>query len=187
MSESDDIPRWFAMSAPFRNEMRAKALLDSRGVENFVAMCHRIFIDSRGRKLRKEMPAVSNLIFVRSTRAELQLLKAKVEYLQYKVRPENGKNVPIVVPDEQMQQFMAVCKSRSEQLIYLQPDEVDLRKGTPVRVVGGAFDGVEGLFVKVKGIRSRRVVISVQGLATVAMAEIGDGLIEVLEEKMIKT
>ena len=49
-------------------------------------------------------------------------------------------------------------------------------------MVGGFFDGVEGLFVKVKGIRSKRVVVSVEGLTSVVLTEISDGLIEPIRE-----
>ena len=64
-------------------------------------------------------------------------------FLQYRTFPENGKNVPIVVPDNQMQQFIAVCETHNEQLMYLNPDEINIAKGTPVRIIGGTFDGVE--------------------------------------------
>ena len=45
------------------------------------------------------------------------------------------------------------------------PDEVNLRKGTKVRITGGDFEGYEGVFVKVKGARDRRVVISLQAVS----------------------
>ena len=90
--------------------------------------------------------------------------------------------MPIVVPDEQMAHFMAVCNGQSENLRYMLPSEVNLTQGTRVRVIGGAFDGIEGHFVKVKGIRSKRVVVSLDGLASVVIAEIADGLIEAIKE-----
>ena len=53
--------------------------------------------------------------------------------------------------------------------------------GTRVRIIGGDFEGQEGLFLKVKGARDRRVVIEVQGVIAVAMATIHPDLIEVIE------
>lgn len=178
----DSQPVWFAMSAPYCNEMRAKALLESKDIECFVPMCYKIVESRMGAKSRKLAPAIHNLIFAHTTKARIQEVKAGVRYLQYRVKPENGKNVPIVVPDEQMAHFMAVCNSQSESLRYMLPSEVNLAQGTRIKVIGGAFDGLEGHFVKVKGIRSKRVVVSLDGLASVVMAEIADGLIEAIKE-----
>jgi transcription antitermination factor NusG len=135
-----------------------------------------------GGKSRKLVPAIHNLIFAHTTKERIQEVKQGVRFLQYRTRPEKGRNVPIVVPDEQMVHFMAVCRSENEQLRYLLPSEVKLERGTRIRVVGGYFDGLEGNFVKVKGIRSKRVVVTLEGLASVALAEITDGLIEVVKE-----
>ena len=57
-----------------------------------------------------------------------------------------------------------------------------MEKGTPVRIVGSAFDGVEGTFVKVNGIRKKRVVVLVQGIAAVMVAEFTDGYLQVLDK-----
>ena len=39
-------------------------------------------------------------------------------------------------------------------------------------------------FVKVKGIRNKRVVVSIDGLASVALSEISDGMIEPLDDQI---
>lgn len=179
--QPESTPVWFAMSAPYCNEMRAKALLESKNIECFVPMCYKIVESRQGIKSRKLVPAIHNLIFAHTTKERIQEIKSGVHYLQYRVRPEKDKNVPIVVPDGQMVHFMAVCKSDNEQLRYLTPSEVDLERGTRIKIIGGYFDGVEGTFVKVKGIRSKRVVVTLDGVASVALAEITDGLIEVIK------
>ena len=79
-----------------------------------------------------------------------------------------------------MQQFISVSRLHNERLIYLTPEEINLAKGTRVRVLGGPFDGVEGAFVKVRGCRSKRVVILIQGILAVAVAEVKPDLIEVI-------
>ena len=84
----------------------------------------------------------------------------------------NGQK--IIVPDDQMKQFIAVAGTYDEHLIFFSPDEVNLRKGTKVRIRGGV--------AKVKGARDRRVVISLQGVIAMAMATLSPDLIEVIEE-----
>ena len=58
--------------------------------------------------------------------------------------------------------------------------ELNLSKGTRVRITGGDFAGQEGIFLKVKGARDRRVVIEIQGVIALAMATIHPDLIEVI-------
>ena len=173
---------WFAMSAPYRRELKAKAFLESKSVECFVPMKSAVIERRSGIKSRQQVPAIHNLIFVHASKEEIQELKNGKDFLQYMTRPLNGKNIPITVPDKQMQQFIAATQAANEELVYLQPEEIDLKKGTRVRVHGGTFDGAEGLFVKVRGKRNRRVVLLIEGVTAVALAEISPDLIEVIKE-----
>jgi hypothetical protein len=63
----------------------------------------------------------------------------------------------------------------------LTPEQVDLAKGTRVRVVGGCLDGLEGIFVKIEGLRNRRFVLSIPNVTSVATAEVSDGVLEVIK------
>lgn len=170
---------WFAMCAPYCKELEAKQLLDSQAIETFVPMCYKVFVKN-GKKKKELVPAVRNLLFVRTSWEVIREVKKRILFLQYMTRPEAGKNIPIIVPDMQMQQFISVSRNYNEHLIYLTPEEINLSKGTRVRILGGPFDGVEGSFLKIKGCRSKRVVIQVQGIVAVAVAEVCPDLIEVI-------
>ena len=172
---------WFAMSAPYRRELIAKEYLERKEVECFVPMKETLVERRNGIKRRQMVPAIHNLIFVHTSKERIKILKQGVNFLQYHTRPQNGKNVPIIVPDVQMQQFITVTCAKNESITYLRPEEVDIKKGTRVRVHGGAFDGTEGHFVKVQGKRSRRVVMLIEGIAAVALTEISTDFIEVIE------
>ena len=172
---------WFAMSATFGRELKAQAYLEKNEVKCFVPMQYQLVNDRKQGKVRKLVPAISNLIFVYTTKERIQELKGSVDYLQYLTMPVDGKNVPIIVPENQMQQFITVCETHDEKLVYLSPDEIHLEKGTPVRIIGSAFDEVEGTFVKVEKRRKKQVVVLVQGVAAVMIAEFADGYLQVLE------
>ena len=178
--ESEEELLWFAMSSPYRRELKARDFLISKNVECFVPMRYAMTEKRNGRKCRQLVPAVHNLIFVHTTRERIKQLKQGVDFLQYRTRPENGKNIPITVPHRDMQQFIAITEKNNEELIYLTPGEIDLKKGTRVRVHGGPFDGTTGIFIKIRGKRSKRVVIEIEGLTAVALAEITPDLIELL-------
>lgn len=171
---------WFAMSTPYHREMKAKLLLDKYNIENFIPMHYEVVETKRGKE-RLFVPLIHNLLFVKTSRKVIQQIKTGLPYLQYRVRSEAGRNVPIIVPPKQMEQFIAVCQTQNEELIFLQPEEINLSKGTRVRIVGGMFDGIEGVFVKLKGKRQRRVVVLLDNIAAVATAEISPDLIQVLE------
>lgn len=172
---------WFAMSATFGRALKAKNYLEGQKVECFVPMKYEIFGGKEQKKSRQLIPAISNLIFVHTTKEQIKTLKVGIGYLQYLTKPEGERNIPIIVPDEQMSQFMAVCNTLNEELVYLAPDEIDLEQGTPVRIIGSIFDGIEGTFVKVKKSRKKRVVVMVQGIAAVMLAEFTDGYLQVLK------
>ena len=179
-SNDDDIIVWFAMSAPYRRELKAKERLEGMGIESFVPMTKAI-VERRGIKRRETVPAIHNLIFVHTTKNIIKQAKQGIEYLQYRTKPCNGKNTPIIVPDREMEQFITITNARMEEITYLQPDEIDIKKGTKVRIHGGTFNGTEGIFVKIKGKRNRRVVVLIEGLAAVAInAELSPDIIEIL-------
>lgn len=172
---------WFAMSATFGRALKAKDFLESRSVRTFIPMKYDVVDTGKQGKKRQLIPAINNLLFVHTTRSSIQSLKSELSYLQYLTRPEGLRRVPIIVPDSQMEQFIAVCDTHNEKLIYLNPSEINLEKGTPVQIVGGAFDGVQGTFIKVDGIRNRRVAVLVPGIAAVVIADITQGCLKVLE------
>ena len=176
---SSEKMQWFAMRATYRRGMQIKALLDKEGINNFIPMRYEVRIRN-GRKRRELVPVISDLIFVHAVQSELQKVKFKLPYFQYMIDIRNGQK--IIVSDDQMRQFIAVAGTYDEHLIFFSPDEVNLRRGTKVRITGGDFEGYEGVFVKVKGARDRRVVISLQGVIAMAMATLSPDLIEVIEE-----
>jgi hypothetical protein len=104
----------------------------------------------------------------------IQELKKDHPYLQYHTCHVEGVNRPIIVPDGDMQRFISVCETHDERLLYLSPDEVRLASGTPVKIIGSKFDGVEGTFMRVEGKRKKHVVVCIQGVAAVAIATLED-------------
>jgi transcription antitermination factor NusG len=117
---------------------------------------------------------LGNLIFAKSSKKVLDpvLKEAKLTLsissdLYY--RDFSDKRV-IVVPENQMQNFIAVAGNEKEQVIYLSNDEVNFRKGMRVKITGGVFAGVEGIFMRIKG--DKRLVVSIPDLFSVATAYI---------------
>lgn len=178
MEADKDSEIWYAMRATYRREPDAMRLLEKENLGCFVPMQYKISI-KKGKKIRVLVPVVHNLLFVHARPSELKRVKSQVAYLQYITDTRSGQK--IIIPDNEMQRFIAVAGSYSDHLLYFQPDELNLSKGTKVRIIGGDFEGQEGIFLKVKGARDRRVVIEIQGVIAVAMATIHPDLIDVIE------
>ena len=168
---------WFAMRVTYSREVKMKELLEEKGVECFVPMQYQTKI-IRGRKAKILKPVIHNLLFARATKTEMQEIKKHYEYLQYIINREHQK---IIVPDAQMQRFIAVAGTYDEQLIWVNPEDLNIKKGTRVRITAGDFEGQEGIFIKVKGARDKRVVIAIQGVIAVAMTTLHPSLIEVIK------
>ncbi len=180
-----DVARWHAMRVTFRREISVKVAIDDEradGVKTFVPMRRMIKVTGRGKKMSVLEPAVHNLLFVKSTRAWLQQFKSRVPHLQYMTARVAGNNVPIVVRDEDMERFIAVSRNSIDDAVYLTPGEVDLTRGTRVRLHGGPLDGVEAIYVKLQGKRNKRIVVEIPNVITVATATVAPDFIEVLSD-----
>lgn len=173
---------WFAMRATYGRNMEMKQNLDEAGFQSFVPMRYVVALDRRGRKVKKFVPVVRDLIFVYTDQATMYSLKQQYETLRNIYIPsEDGRKRPVVVQDDQMESFMKVTETLSDGLLFFTPEEVNLSKGVKVRIHGGQFDGLEGTFIKVKGARDKRVVVEVSGVIVVATCSLKCDLVEVLK------
>ena len=172
----DDSVRWYAMRVTYRRELAVRDLLEAEGMETFIPMRYTLKI-KKGVPKRQLVPAVSSLLFIHAPQSVIQQIKANIPHLQY--IPDKNRQ-KISVPESQMRHFIAACGSYNESLHFFDPSELNLTKGTPVRIIGGDFEGMEGVFVKIKGKRDRRVVVAIQGVIAVAIATIHPDLIEVI-------
>ncbi|MFT4170561.1 MAG: UpxY family transcription antiterminator [Dysgonomonas sp.] len=171
---------WHVMRIPYNREMLFKNHLDTIDIENFIPM-HYKYVEKKGQKIKVLVPVVNNLVFVKTSRAVLNKVKTEVE-LRFPVRymMDRVRNEPMVVPENQMNNFLSVAKTYDDQLIYLDSSEVLLRRGDKVRITQGPLAGVVGEFLRIRG--DRRVVVSVDGLMSVATAYIAPYQLERLEE-----
>jgi transcription antitermination factor NusG len=181
ITPSDD-KKWYALRVTYSREMALKAYLTEQKIENFIPMRYADVVKNEQRT-RKLVPAIHNLVFVHTTRKIIDAVKSEeraglppVRYIM-----DRETRQPVVVPDGQMKSFIAVAGNYDEQIIYLDPAEIKLRKGDMVRVVGGLFEGAVGRYVRIKN--DRRVVVLIEGLMAVATVPIHPSLIERIEEE----
>lgn len=177
-SKPEEKKVWYALRVTYNRELKVKNDLDARGIASFLPMQYKRVV-REGRMIKELVPSVHNLIFVNIEPARMVQYKASTSLpVRYIMNHETHK--PIVVPDRQMQSFIAVAGTHDEQLIYLDSDPGDFSQGDRVRILGGPFEGAEGVFVRVKG--DRRVVVNIPGIVAVATTFIHPSLIEKIDK-----
>lgn len=177
MNES---PVWYVMRFLYNRKSGTRERMERAGIETFVPMHYKVRLVN-GRKVRSYVPVLGDMIFVRSTRVELAPYLASDSYFQFRYKRGGAQAEPLVVPDKDMDAFMTALRS-SERPMYFTPAELNISKGTRIRIHGGPCDGMEGVFMKVKGARARRLVVELPNTIAVAV-EINPDLIEVLADR----
>lgn len=163
---------WFPMRVTYQREMKVKAELDRLGIESFVPMTYKVVDADTDNPCRKFVPAIRNLIFVRSTQERISHLKSSneiLEPLRYMIdNTAEEAHTIMTIPDKQMQNFMRVASKSDDSVMFLNDESVVGKEGKRVEIIGGAFEGVTGVIRRVK--RCKRVVVEIEGVASVAIA-----------------
>ena len=167
-----DPRNWFPMRVTYSRELKVKAELDRLEIENFVPMTYKLIDDDTDNPHRELVPAINNLIFVRSTQERISGLKASnevLEPLRYMMdRTASREHAIMTVGDREMENFMRVASRTDDSVMFLDEETVVGKEGKRVEIVGGAFEGVTGVIRRVK--RCKRVVVEIEGVASVAIA-----------------
>lgn len=170
---------WYAIRVTYNREMKVKAELDARNIENFIPMKYTLGIKN-GRRVKKLVPTVHNLIFLHIEPSVMKVFKATTSLpICYIMNPATKK--PALVPEDQMKNFIAVAGTYDEQLEYLEVKPGQFTRGDRVRIIGGPFEGAEGVLRRVKG--NHRVVVSIEGIVAVATTTIHPSLLLKLPKK----
>lgn len=175
-----DPKAWFPMRVTYSREMKVKVELDRLGIENFVPMTYRL-VDADSESPRRELvPAINNLIFVHATQNQITRLKTTneaLEPLRYMMDHTAEKPHEIMtVPDRMMDNFMRVATRTDDSVMFLDEKSIVGKEGKRVKIMGGAFEGVEGVIRRVK--RCKRVVVELEGVASVAIAFVPPALLK---------
>lgn len=172
-----DPKKWYPMRVTYGREMKVKGELERLGIECFVPMTYKVVCEDDGTPYRELVPAISNLIFVQSTQERISGLKVSnevLEPLRYMMDRTAGEaHVIMTVADWQMENFMRVAKVTDESVMFLDEKSIVGKEGKRVRIMGGVFEGVEGVIRRVK--RCKRVVVELEGVASVAIAFVPAG------------
>ena len=176
---------WYPMRVTYSQELKVKVSLDEEGIENFLPMTYQL-VDVNGDRRRRLVPAIHNLIFVRSTQERITQLKmfnrafASLRYMMAPLTSSSAKQEILKVRDREMDNFLRVASVADNSVMFLDWSTVMENISRRVMVVDGPFAGVEGIVKRVK--KNKCVVVQIEHVAAVAIAFLPSAFIMPLED-----
>lgn len=175
----DDACQWFVMRDLTRPNAKLPAykLLDGLNIRTFTPMVWKLMLN-HGKRERRRMPFIHDLLFVYASRAELDSVVETTPMLQYRYL-RGGYKMPMTVRAADMQRFIhAVGLSSSPQ--YYRPDEVTpAMRNRRIRIIGGNLDGYEGSLITTRGSKVKRLLVEIPMLLA-ATVEVETEFIQLL-------
>lgn len=178
-SEKEKI-QWFAMNVYDHSNAAVEAYLMKSDNIQFFNPKRYVIKNVAGRSRRQLVPLIPSMTFVRGTFRQVNELQKFFPKLGFARMLKDGKMTIMVIPDNQMDEFIKISSHYEEDLTYYRPEEISLEKGTRIRIIGGIYEGIEGTLLKVKGKKSKRLVVKIDGLVAIAASHITPEFIQVL-------
>lgn len=168
-------PRWYALRDLSRRNSKAPAYLrlaDS-GFRVFTPLRWEVTVKA-GRRIRREVPVITDLLFVHSSKDRLDEAVNRIPTLQYRYRLGHTIHEPLTVRDADMDRFINAV-SHANDVRYYMPDEIRPEMyGKEIRVIGGPFDGFQGRLLSLRGSRKKRLIVEIPGFITAAVEVLPD-------------
>ena len=174
-----DARQWFVMRDLKRTNAKEPAykMLREQEVEVFTPMIWKV-LTRQGKRVRVEVPFMADLLFVHETRDALDPIVEKTPTFQYRWL-RGTQREPMTVSDAQMSRFIHAVSLSDSPKYYLPEEITPAMLGHKVHIIGGALDGYEGTLLKVRGSKSRKLLVELPGLLTAAV-EISPDYIQVI-------
>lgn len=169
IGDSDKQMSWFVMRDLKRSNAKCPAykLLEEHKVRVFTPMTWRLSME-KGKKVRKEVPFIPDLLFVRASRETLDPIVSDVATLQYRWLRGSYRE-PMTVGEEEMERFIHAVSQSDTPRYYLPEEITPAMHGRRIRIVGGALDGYEGTLLTTRGSKVKRLLVELPSLVSVGV------------------
>ena len=142
---------WYAIQTLYCKEERIAIFCKEKGLNCFIPMRYEEVEDSEGKKKRRLIPAVHNLLFLEKTGSEKQIRETlkdcpvPVIFIRHR---DTGRLYEI--RDSEMVEIRAICDPDYKGTLYVDAATAEARPGQTVRVIHGNFKGLTGKLVRYK-------------------------------------
>ena len=165
---------WYVAYTRVNQELLIKKKLDGLGIENFLPLEEQVRDTPLGHKTIR-VPLIHGMIFIRTDKMTSFSLLNEYSLNMVYLKDIEGRG-SLIVPDKQMEDFMFLLDFSPEGIEILNKD---LKRGDRVRVIKGPLVGLEGELVRLRG--HKRVVIRLEGVASIATSYIPGSFLEKIE------
>ena len=168
--------QWYVLRVSYGRAEKANEILKAKGIETHLPR-HTTYKGVNGKRIKQRLPLLPNFLFAKTTLSVLeQFLKSSPDlnfitfYYDHFNKKPDGKNPPLVVPKESMDNFIKLTSIDDEHILLIDKVNGTYKQGDYVRIIDGPFKGIEGRVTKITG--QKRVIVELPGLCSVATAYI---------------
>ena len=168
--------QWYVLRVSYGRAEKANELLKAKGIETHLPL-HTTYKGVNGKRIKQRLPLLPNFLFAKTTISVLQsFLKSSPDlsfitfYYDHFNKKPDGKNPPLVVPKESMDNFIKLTSIDDEHILLIDKVNGTYKQGDYVRIIDGPFKGIEGRVTKITG--QKRVIVELPGICSVATAYI---------------
>ena len=154
-----DRQTWYALRTFNRQEKKVSLFLTEQQLQHFIPMAYSTRMvqpkedkDDAAEPVKPILvPAVHNLVFVRKSLSQKEMLKALAECMTpiYVFRNRDNHR-PCEISEREMLELRMLCDPQFEQSVFVTQAEAEAMVGKEVRVVAGPFQGTVGRLVRKK-------------------------------------
>lgn len=173
--------QWYVLRVSYGRAEKANDLLTSKGIETYIPF-HTVYKEVDGKLKKQRVPLLPNFLFVHTSLSIIGLiLKSSPDfrfisfYYNHFNMKSDGKNPPLVVPANSMDNFIKLTSIDNEHILLVDEANGTYKQGDYVRIIDGSFKGIVGRVTKITG--QKRVIVELPGLCSVATAYIPKGFI----------
>ena len=173
--------QWYVLRVSYGRAEKANEILKAKGIETHLPL-HTIYKEENGKRKKQRVPMLPNFLFVRTILSILEsLIKSSPDlsfitfYYDHFNKKTDGKNPPLVVPKESMDNFIKLTSIDNEHILLIDEVNGTYKQGDYVRIIDGQFKGIEGRVTKITG--QKRVIVELPGICSIATAYIPKGFI----------
>ncbi len=161
---------WYAGYTYPKAEKKVSNKLTDLGIESFLPL-HTVVRQWSDRKKKLEVPLFPNYVFVKVSINNMHLLN-HVKQLVHIVEFENK---PIVIKDKEIDKIKIALAEKHD----VESTSFSIECGNKVRVIDGAFSGLEGLLIRVDD--KSRLLVRIEALRQAFTISISEEYLEQLE------
>lgn len=176
--------QWYVLRATYNRVEKSLNALKAK--MTYIYLPKRFTLKQIGAKKKRQWePLLPNMVFVYSSQDVIERTflenRELAHYRFYRDKTQqingyDGKHPPIVVPYNEMMNFIRLTSVENEHIRLVTPEHCHYKSGDRVRIIDGDFIDVEGRVARIAG--QQRVVVEMRGICLVATAYIPSAFLE---------